>query len=494
MHPRLINSILLIVAICGVSLLAQPVPSGGGAGANLTLSNVNPASVSWIGTGANQVPKLDSSGNLTLSGIVPRTGTAATNATTVFAAGEIATDSDDGLIRIGDNLTNGGTFSFYPDSANRYAKISNNGTDFNAGTFSGNIGVPGSRYSTQTASFSVSADQGGQIIDVDTSAGNVIATIPAATSLRPGWTVGLRKSSSGDTNTLTTSGVSSAITISTRFDILWVSTPDGATFKTWQQFGRSTGAGNIYVGNGLGGMSDVALSGAATVSSAGTVSLTGLSGSSIAKGNGSGGLANAVASTDYAPATTGSAILKANGSGGFSAASSGTDYAPATTGSTLLKANGSGGFAAATRYVYFPWYQPTSATGTLSLLNAPLAETEFPATSGGAATTHFQMPVDLSGYTQFALIYLRTAASSSGASPVLYGKYTTNGGSSWSNLATSSNPQIVLNSGTDSAMVISTWTNLDPSAAASGVVVDFFEAGGDASGTATIAKLGIAFR
>lgn len=54
----------------------------------------------------------------------------------------------------------------------------------------------------------------------------------------------------------------------------------------------------------------------------------GTSGNAILKGNGAGGFANAVASTDYAPATSGSALLKGNGSGGFASAVANTDYAP----------------------------------------------------------------------------------------------------------------------------------------------------------------------
>jgi len=63
----------------------------------------------------------------------------------------------------------------------------------------------------------------------------------------------------------------------------------------------------------------------------------------IMKGNGTSASA-AVSGTDYAPATSGTSILKGNGSGGFSNATSGTDYAPATSGSSLLTGNGSGGF------------------------------------------------------------------------------------------------------------------------------------------------------
>jgi microcystin-dependent protein len=59
-------------------------------------------------------------------------------------------------------------------------------------------------------------------------------------------------------------------------------------------------------------------------------------GTSILKGNGSGGFANATSGTDYAPATSGSAILKGDGAGGFAAAAAGTDYlAPAAIGVTV---------------------------------------------------------------------------------------------------------------------------------------------------------------
>jgi hypothetical protein len=61
----------------------------------------------------------------------------------------------------------------------------------------------------------------------------------------------------------------------------------------------------------------------------------------------SGVIAAASSGTDYAPATSGTSILKGNGSGGFSNASAGTDYAAATTGTNaqLLANDGSGGFA-----------------------------------------------------------------------------------------------------------------------------------------------------
>jgi hypothetical protein len=60
--------------------------------------------------------------------------------------------------------------------------------------------------------------------------------------------------------------------------------------------------------------------------------------------------------------STVSGLLKA-ASGVISAATSGTDYAPATSGSSILKGNGSGGFSAATAETDF--VTPTG-TGTLS--------------------------------------------------------------------------------------------------------------------------------
>jgi len=64
----------------------------------------------------------------------------------------------------------------------------------------------------------------------------------------------------------------------------------------------------------------------------------------LVKGNGTA-LSAAISGTDYAPATSGSSILKGNGSGGFNNALSGTDYAPPTVGGSILYGNGSGGFS-----------------------------------------------------------------------------------------------------------------------------------------------------
>ncbi len=123
---------------------------------------------------------------------------------------------------------------------------------------------------------------------------------------------------------------------------------------------------------------------AVSAAASGTDYAPATSGSSLLKGNGSGGFSNATSGTDYAPATSGSALLKGNGSGGFSSAASGTDYAPATSGSALLKGNGSGGFSSAVSNTdYAPPANPaftgtpTAPTPTSSDNSTTLATTAF---------------------------------------------------------------------------------------------------------------------
>jgi hypothetical protein len=54
---------------------------------------------------------------------------------------------------------------------------------------------------------------------------------------------------------------------------------------------------------------------------------------------------NGVIWVTYAPSTTGTSILKGNGSGGFNNAVAGIDFAPATSGNAILYGNGAGGFS-----------------------------------------------------------------------------------------------------------------------------------------------------
>ena len=95
----------------------------------------------------------------------------------------------------------------------------------------------------------------------------------------------------------------------------------------------------------------------------------------------SGVIAAATSGTDYAPATSGTSILKGNGSGGFSNATAGTDYVPITgTGATGTWAiNISGNAATAT--------SATTATTATTATSATTATTATTATNiaGGAS-------------------------------------------------------------------------------------------------------------
>ena len=99
------------------------------------------------------------------------------------------------------------------------------------------------------------------------------------------------------------------------------------------------------------------------------------SGTGLLKGNGTGGFAGAASGVDYAPATNGSSMLKANGSGGFTNATAGSDYAPVTSGTGMLKGNGAGGFS-------------NSVAGTdYMATSTPLQASQMPALSGDCVST-----------------------------------------------------------------------------------------------------------
>lgn len=147
------------------------------------------------------------------------------------------------------------------------------------------------------------------------------------------------------------------------------STPDTAfTYGTsnmmWAKFNSATGSVttvSVVTANGFTGTVNNASSTPAITL---TTNVTG-----IVKGNGTA-LSAAVSGTDYAPATSGTSILKGNGSGGTSSAVSGTDYAPATSGTGLLKGNGSGGTSTATSGTDYlapsEWIGGEAVTGTLN--------------------------------------------------------------------------------------------------------------------------------
>lgn len=99
---------------------------------------------------------------------------------------------------------------------------------------------------------------------------------------------------------------------------------DGSDFV---KIASSTAVTSVAVAsaNGLAGSS----SGGSTPTLTLSTSVTGL-----LKGNGTA-ISAAVSGTDYAPATSGTSVLKGDGSGGFSAATAGTDYVAPGTATTF---------------------------------------------------------------------------------------------------------------------------------------------------------------
>lgn len=139
---------------------------------------------------------------------------------------------------------------------------------------------------------------------------------------------------------------------------------------------------SVATANGLAGTS----SGGATPALTLSTTVTG-----VLKGNGTT-ISAAVSGTDYAPATSGTSILKGNGSGGFSNATAGTDYAPATSGTAILKGDGSGGFSSATAGTDYSAGTSALATGVLKsttstgALTIAVAGTDYSAGTSALAT------------------------------------------------------------------------------------------------------------
>ena len=139
-----------------------------------------------------------------------------------------------------------------------------------------------------------------------------------------------------------------------------------------------------------------------------TVTPLTVSGSAIQKGDGAGGLTDAVSGTDYAPATSGTAILKGDGSGGFGSAASGTDYAPATSGTAILKGDGSGGFASASAGSDYVASETDPIVGAVNgIVKADGAGNISAATAGTDYATGFSVisTTDVSGTTPAELVY-----------------------------------------------------------------------------------------
>ena len=110
---------------------------------------------------------------------------------------------------------------------------------------------------------------------------------------------------------------------------------DGTDFTQAISGGLTSGT-SLLKGDGSTGISNA---------TAGTDYLAPPSGTSILKANSGGALANATAGTDYLAPPSGTSILKANSGGALANAVAGTDYAPATSGTSILYGNGSGGFS-----------------------------------------------------------------------------------------------------------------------------------------------------
>lgn len=127
------------------------------------------------------------------------------------------------------------------------------------------------------------------------------------------------------------------------------------------------------------------LSGSAVVFiTAGTAEIIETTGTSILKGNGSGGVSNAASGTDYAPATIGTSLLKGNGSGGFSSTFAVAGGPPLTLNShfrvwqrgTSRTASSGGGVMTADRWICK--FTDASSSATVARIN------EF---TGGALVT-----------------------------------------------------------------------------------------------------------
>jgi hypothetical protein len=128
----------------------------------------------------------------------------------------------------------------------------------------------------------------------------------------------------------------------------------------------------------------------------------GSSGTSIKRATGSGlakltsgKLGTATSGTDYAPPTSGTSLLKGNGSGGFSAAAVGTDYLGPTTGSVLQKADGSGGLEPATAGE--DYLAPDSTANVTNLRVSPRI---------GSVTTAAIPAINTDNYDQFNITAL----------------------------------------------------------------------------------------
>lgn len=182
------------------------------------------------------------------------------------------------------------------------------------------------------------------VIAADATSGAFQVTLPTAVGM-PGRQFVIKRTNSGTNNV--TVGTTSSQTIdgsttfvlTSQYHTVMVAS-DGANWKVVSQFNPALGDASTNTSTSVDG--EMTLFSGTTGKLLKRATQTG-----IIKAT-SGVIGTATSGTDYAPATSGSSILKGNGSGGFSNATSGTDYAPATSGTSALKGNGSGGFSNAT--------------------------------------------------------------------------------------------------------------------------------------------------
>lgn len=175
-------------------------------------------------------------------------------------------------------------------------------------------------------------------------------------------------------------------------------------------------AGQVLAGNAGGtAYAPVAVSGDATLSSAGALTVTKTNGSNFAASattdtTNASNISSGTLAAARGGAGTVNGLLKANGTGTVSAAVSGTDYAPATSGTAILKGNAAGGFSSATAgvdYVAPGGALGTPSSGTLTnctdLTNAGVAAAAGIALNKLAATTGSRALVsDASGFVTAA--------------------------------------------------------------------------------------------
>jgi hypothetical protein len=130
-------------------------------------------------------------------------------------------------------------------------------------------------------------------------------------------------------------------------------------------------------------------------------------GTSILKGNGSGGFNNAVAGIDFAPATSGNAILYGDGAGGFSSVSIGSGV---TFAGGVLSATGSGGTV-------------TSVTGAAPIASSGGTTPAISISQSGTATDGYLSSIDWNTFnnkglgTVTAVTGSGNIASSGGTTP-----------------------------------------------------------------------------